>query len=106
MMSMFNEITNIIYIKRDHCYFNNYNKWFSIMIRDNHDVQFLFIKNHVLVIVYYIMKYILKSKVALHSKLIICVIMRKIMITFFQFSFDSYIAKMMLFKTYNKLNNL
>src|SRR5436305_15007987 len=46
MMSMFNETTGIIYIKRDHCYLNNYNKWFSIMTRGNHDVQFLFTKNH------------------------------------------------------------
>src|SRR5436305_6541428 len=105
MMSMFNEITDIIYIKRDHCYLNNYNKWFSIMTRDNHDVQFLFTKNHVLTIMYYIMKYISKSKATLHSKLIVCAVMCKTMTTFSQFDFDSYIAKMILLKSYNKFNN-
>src|SRR5947199_6704045 len=92
MMSMFNETTDIIYIKRDHCYLNNYNKWFSIMTRDNHDVQFLFTKNHALAIVYYIMKYISKPEAALHSKLIVCAAMRKTMTTFSQLGSDSYIA--------------
>src|SRR5436305_3243926 len=55
---MFDEAIDIIHIKRDHSYLNNYNKWFSIMTRGNHDIQFLFTKNHALVIVYYIMKYI------------------------------------------------
>jgi hypothetical protein len=36
------------------------------MTRDNHGIQFLFIKNHVLTIVYYIMKYISKSEATLH----------------------------------------
>ena len=76
------------------------------MTRGNHDVQFLFTKNHALAIVYYIMKYISKSEAALHSKLTVCAVMRKTMTTFPQLGSDSYIAKMMLLKTYNKLNSL
>ena len=53
----FDEATGVIYIKQDHPYLNNYNKWFSIMTRSNHDVQFLFTKNHAMAIIYYIMKY-------------------------------------------------
>jgi len=103
---MFDEITDIIHIKWDHSYLNNYNKWFSIMIRDNHDIQFLFTKNHALIIVYYIMKYISKPEIALHSKLTVCVAMRKTMIASLQLGFNSYIAKMLLLKTYNKLDSL
>ena len=76
---IFDEIIGVIYIKWDHSYLNNYNKWFSIMTHDNnHDIQFLFIKNHVMIIIYYIMKYISKSEVAFYSKLIIAIIIRKI----------------------------
>ena len=103
---MFDDATGIIHIKRDHPYLNNYNKWFSIMTRGNHDVQFLFTKNHALAIVYYIMKYISKPEAALHSKLTICAAMRKTMAASPQRGSDSYIAKMMLLKTYNKLDSL
>ena len=47
----FDEATGVIYIKRDHPYLNNYNKWFSVMTRGNHDIQFLFTKNHALAII-------------------------------------------------------
>ena len=106
MTTIFDEATGIIYIKRDHPYLNNYNKWFSIMTRGNHDIQFLFTKNHALAIVYYIMKYISKPEAALHSKLTVCAAMRKTISTSPQSGSDSYIAKMMLLKTYNKLDSL
>ena len=76
------------------------------MTRGNHDVQFLFTKNHALAIVYYIMKYISKPEAALHSKLTVCAAMRKTISTSPQPDSDSYIAKMMLLKTYNKLDSL
>ena len=76
------------------------------MTRGNHDVQFLFTKNHALAIVYYIMKYISKPEAALHSKLTVCAAMRKTMTTSPQPGSDSYIAKMLLLKTYNKLDSL
>ena len=76
------------------------------MTHGNHDVQFLFTKNHALAIVYYIMKYISKPEATLHSKLTVCAAMRKTMTTSPQPDSDSYIAKMMLLKTYNKLDSL
>ena len=76
------------------------------MTRGNHDVQFLFTKNHALAIVYYIMKYISKPEAALHSKLTVAAAMRKTMTTSPQPDSDSYIVKMMLLKTYNKLDSL
>src|SRR5436305_11698728 len=76
------------------------------MTRDNHDIQFLFTKNHALAIVYYIMKYISKSEAALHSKLTVCVVMHKTMTASSQPDFNSYIAKMLLLKTYNKLDSV
>src|SRR5216117_811532 len=97
----FDEATGIIYIKRDHPYLNNYNKWFSIMTRGNHDIQFLFTNNHAMAIVYYIMKYISKPEAALHSKLTIAAAIHKTMTTSPQPDSDSYIVKMMLLKTYN-----
>src|SRR5438045_9720917 len=93
-----NEITGVIYIKRDHSYLNNYNKWFSIMTRGNHDIQFLFTKNHAMAIVYYIMKYIAKPEATLHSKLTITAAICKAMSTSPQPGPDAYIAKMMLLK--------
>ena len=76
------------------------------MIYDNHNIQFLFIKNHILIIIYYIIKYISKSEIILHSKLIIYIIMHKIIIISPQSDFNSYIMKMMFLKIYNKLDNL
>ena len=102
----FDDATSIIHIKRDHPYLNNYNKWFSIMTRGNHDIQFLFTKNHAMAIVYYIMKYISKPEAALHSKLTVAAAMRKSMSASPQPGSDGYIAKLMLLKTYNKLESL
>ena len=76
------------------------------MTHGNHDVQFLFTKNHALDIVYYIMKYISKPEAALHSKLTVCAAMCKTMTTSPQPDSDLYIMKMMLLKTYNKLDSL
>lgn len=57
-------------------------------------------------IIYYIMKYISKPEAAFHSKLIIAAIVRKAMSTSPEPDFNVYIAKSMLLKIYNKLNNL
>src|SRR6266496_4827490 len=66
-------------VKCTHRYVNNYNKWFSIMTRGNHDIQFLFTKKHTLSIIYYIMKYITKPEASLHSKLTIAAAVWKMM---------------------------
>jgi len=102
----FDEATGVIYIKQDHPYLNNYNKWFSIMTRGNHDIQFLFTKNHAMAIVYYIMKYISKPEAALHSKLTVAAAVRKAISTSPEPGSNAHIAKSMLLKTYNKLDSL
>ena len=53
----FDDATGVVHVKRNHRCVNNFNKWFSMMTRANHDIQFLFTKNHSLAIVHYIMKY-------------------------------------------------
>jgi len=70
----------------------------------NHDCQFLFIKNHALVIIHYVMKYIFKSEIALHLKLIIAVVVRKALLTIPSF-FTIDLERNMILKTYNKLNS-
>ena len=65
----FDEATGVVYVRRTHPYVNNYNKWFTIITRGNHDIQFLFTKKHALAIIHYIMKYISKPEASLHSKL-------------------------------------
>ena len=47
------------------------------MTHRNHDIQFLFTKNHSLTIIHYIMKYISKPEAALHSKLMVTAAVRK-----------------------------
>ena len=76
------------------------------MTRGNHDIQFLFTKNHAMAIIHYIMKYNSKSEAALHSKLTVCAAVRKTISISPQSDSDAHIAKMMLLKTYNKLDSL
>ena len=76
------------------------------MTHGNHDIQFLFTKNHAMAIVYYIMKYISKPEAALHSKLTVAAAVRKAMSTSPEPGSNAYIAKSMLLKTYNKLDSL
>src|SRR5947207_700127 len=76
------------------------------MTHGNHDIQFLFTKNHTMAIVYYIMKYISKPEATLHSKLTIAAAIHKTMSTSPQSGSDAYISRMMLLKMYNKLDSL
>src|SRR5437762_5072889 len=76
------------------------------MTRGNHDIQFLFTKNHAMAIVYYIMKYISKPEATFHSKLTVAAVIHKTMSMSPQSGSDTYISKMMLLKTYNKLDSL
>jgi len=102
----FDEQTGIIYVKRTHSYVNNYNKWFSITTRGNHDIQFLFTKKHTLAIINYIMKYITKPEASLHSKLTVAAAVRKTMSEKPEPNSSADIARLMLLKTYNKLDSL
>ena len=76
------------------------------MTRGNHDIQFLFTKNHAMAIIYYIMKYISKPEAALHSKLTVAAAVRKTISSSPEPGSNAYIAKSMLLKTYNKLDSL
>jgi hypothetical protein len=37
--------TGVIRVARDHQWLNNFNKWLAVIMRANHDVQFLYTKN-------------------------------------------------------------
>ena len=50
--------TGVIWLERDHAWLNAYNPWLTLMIRANYDVQILLTKDHILVTIFYIVKYI------------------------------------------------
>ena len=41
------------------------------MTNGNHDIQYLFTKNHALAVIHYVMKYITKPETTLHAKLMV-----------------------------------
>jgi PIF1-like helicase len=96
----FDKDTGLFRIKRNHRWVNNYNKWIAQMTRGNHDVQFLFNKTHALAIIHYVMKYITKPEVALHSKLTIAAAVRQALAGS---SSSEDVGKKMLLKIYNKM---
>jgi len=96
-----NEDTGVILVKRDHHWVNNYHKWISQMTRANHDIQFLFTNNHALAAIHYVMKYITKAEIALHSKLTIAAAVRKALTP----SSTEDMGKKMLLKIYNKMES-
>jgi hypothetical protein len=69
--------TGIIRLKRDDRWVNPYNPWIMMMLKANHDCQFLFGQGHALAIISYVMKYITKREQALHSRLTIAAAVRK-----------------------------
>ena len=99
--TVFDDETGVILQKRDNEWLNNYNAWFSVIMRANHDCQYLFTRTHALAIIYYIMKYISKAETSTYSKLTIAAAVAKALMTTPKGSKD--IGKSMLVKTYNKL---
>ncbi|TMI79542.1 MAG: hypothetical protein E6H10_15195, partial [Bacteroidetes bacterium] len=93
--TVFDVETGVIKVKRDNSWVNNYNKWFSLMTNGNHDIQYLFTKNHALAVIHYVMKYITKPETALHAKLTIAAAVRQ--------ASNNPDAKKMLLRIYNKL---
>jgi hypothetical protein len=75
--SIFDEATGFILQRRDHEWLNNYNPWFSLAMRTNHDCQYLLTQIHVLAIIYYTMKHISKAEDNMHSKLTIAAAVAK-----------------------------
>ena len=100
-MTTFDPVTGVIEIQRDHQWLNVYHKWLAMMTHANHDVQILFTKNHALAVIYYVMKYISKPELAIHSKLMISAAIRKGLVPDSQ---DDNVAKKFLLKTYNKID--
>src|SRR2546430_1473409 len=94
----FDKETGVILVKRNHHWVNNYHKW---MTRANHDVQFLFTKNHALSTIHYVMKYITKPETALHSKLTIATAVRRALTP----SSTQDMGKKTLLKIYNKVES-
>ena len=102
--STFNMDIRVISIHQNHSWVNNYHKWIAIMTHANHDCQILFTKNHALAAIHYVMKYITKSKTALHSKLTVVAVARKAFMTNMNAATTD-VRKMMLLKIYNKMDS-
>ena len=102
----FDPETGVIELERDDEWLVGYNGWLALMMRANHDCQFLFTKNHALSVIHYIMKYISKPEDSLHSKLAIAAATRKdLNVANTDRSSDFDLGKTMLIKTYNKLDS-
>jgi PIF1-like helicase len=101
--TIFDEATGVILQQRDHQWVNNYNPWFSLTMRTNHDCQYLFTQIHALAIIYYTMKYISKAEDNTHSKLTIAAAVAKALSASNKNGQDP--GKSMLIKTYNKLSS-
>ena len=93
----------VINIKRDDAWLNAFNPWLSLVLRSNHDVQFLLTKNHALAIMYYVVKYISKSEQKLHSKLAIAAAIRSAQML--DTPSNTSIGKQMIQKVYNKIES-
>ena len=102
--TQFDTENGIFYIKRNHRWLNNHNKWIAVMTRANHDCQFLFTKNHALASIYHVMKYISKPESALHSKLTVAAAIRRVL-QLRAPSSDDDIGRLMLLKIYNKIES-
>src|SRR5579859_1872006 len=101
--TVFDEATGVILQQRGHQWLNNYNPWFSLAMRTNHDCQYLFTQIHALAIIYYTMKYISKAEENTHSKLTIAAAVARALATSKLDGRDE--GKSMLVKTYNKLSS-
>src|SRR6266496_148625 len=98
--------TGVVELEHDDEWLVSYNSWLSLMMRVNHDCQFLFTKNRALLVIHYIMKYISKPKDSLHSKLSIATATQKSLnATNADCTTNFDLRKSMLIKTYNKLNS-
>jgi len=100
--TVFDDETGVILQRRDHEWLNNYNPWFSLIMRSNHDCQYLFTQIHTLAIIYYIIKYISKAELNTYSKLTIAAAVSKSLTTS-RGKMDP--GKTMLLRTYNELSS-
>jgi hypothetical protein len=75
--TVFDETMGIILQKRDREWLNNHNPWFSLIMRTNHDIQYLFSQTEALAKIYYAMKYITKTEDSTYSKVTIAAAVAK-----------------------------
>jgi len=102
----FDPETGVVELEHDDEWLVSHNSWLSLMMHANHDGQFLFMKNHALSVIHYIMKYISKPEDSLHSKLAIATAIHKdISVINTNHSTDFDLGKSMLVKTSNKLDS-
>ena len=102
-VTMMNLIMSIIWLERDHYWLNAYNSWLILMIRANHNVQILLMKDHVFAVIFYILKYVCKLKKTLHSKLIIMIAHHS---TFISISLINTLnSRQMILQIYNKIES-
>ena len=53
-ITSFDPATGVIQLRRDHEWLNGFNKWILMVVRSNHDCQFLLSKHHVLAVIHYV----------------------------------------------------
>lgn len=99
--TVFDDSTGVILQKRDREWLNNYNLWFSLIMRTNHDSQFLFSQTEALAKIYYTMKYITKTEETTYSKLTIAAAVAKAVTQ----SGRHDKGKLMLIRTFNKISS-
>jgi hypothetical protein len=99
----FDETTGVIVQKRDHEWLNNYNLWFSLVMRTNHDSQYLFNQEDALARIYYVMKYVSKTEETTYSKLTIAAAVAKELSKSRTAVCSK--GKSMLIRTYNKISS-
>jgi len=95
--------THVIHVKRDDAWLNGYNRWLSLALRANHDVQYLHTQDHGMAIMYYILKYISKSEQSLYSKLSIAASVRAAQVS--TSSANTITGKKMITQIYNKIQS-
>ena len=95
--------THVIHVKRDDAWLNGYNRWLSLALRANHDVQYLHTQDHGMAIMYYILKYISKSEQSLYSKLSIAASVRAAQMS--TSSANTVTGKKMITQIYNKIQS-
>ena len=94
---------HVIHIKRDDAWLNGYNRWLSLALRANHDVQYLHTQDHAMAIMYYILKYISRSEQSLYSKLSVSASVRAAQMS--TSSANTVIGKRMITQIYNKIQS-
>jgi hypothetical protein len=99
--TVFDDSTGVILQRLDREWLNYYNPWLSLVMRTNHDSQYLFSQTEALAKIYYTMKYITKTEGSTYSKLTIAAAVAKALTN----SGRRDKGKAMVIRTYNKISS-